>query len=169
MLRPKGVSKHASSSPCAACAAISVSDRAGSPRRCNAADASQNTARARPAGGSGNAADCSAAGLSVWWAYCNDQALISQAWRAGDSPMRAIIATASRNSMEGRLLWDMRKDGGKDERWRMEERLGKGRMVKGAGRSGWLDDGLHDIFQCCFERWLHVRLLTYVFMMWKIL
>ena len=34
------------------------------------------------------------AGMSAWRAYCNDQALISQAWRAGESPSRVTPATA---------------------------------------------------------------------------
>ena len=93
-----------SGSPCAACKAMSVSAKAGSPD-CNAAWASQNFARACPAGGFGNAADCAAGGLSAWWAYCSDQALISQAGRAGEKDMRAIIARANKESMEGRLLW----------------------------------------------------------------
>lgn len=98
-------------SPCAACKAMNVSARAGLPD-CNAAEASQNYARTCPAGGSA-ITDCSAAGMNVWWAYCSDQALISHAWRAGDSPSRAIIATArKRDSREGTLLGDMRKDEG---------------------------------------------------------
>jgi len=40
---------------------------------------------------------------------------ICHAWRAGEKAIRATPAAASKESMEGTLLWDMRKDGGKDE------------------------------------------------------